>query len=817
MQLLALKSHLKPTDQFIRKAKCFYKNMRQKSREHFLYSGLSAYINHDIDGAILILEIGLKKVRDSEVVLEHYLRICYENGQFGRAMDFVTSGNKHITAAFHRLIELAPSQEERRPAWLTDELMSQYSRDPRALWQLANLLEHAGQHSKAREIYFSLSKQPLELAEDYIYTGLSELRLGNYGACFDALRIAAIKHPREGDFCSAIKLFSEYISPTFDYDRLLQLHTSALSTCDIGKSIPAFKFYLDAIAAIPLEMFILKYRNVEDNCNADEFHLLTDAFLTRVSNSKVSLEKARQLLILSRHLDIDEKFTRKLLQILLSKDWYKNTDANKYILRLIIELTLPIGNFYNIDTKAAAISFSKSACTTAKTAMQLKEPLSEFGKEWSLWYGLFCLCQPQIYRHAISAFENLAFKLWPKLDYIAPHIHSSRLSQTGSNKKIRIGFTVLDAMPMMSGLMQHLNRNIFETIYLRPGVPGTSKVATDWIARADKTVEYSDEDAYSAINTIANQHLDILVSGPSVPQIFFPLMARLAHLQIVLLEPNWPDGIKNHDYYISWKNAEPEHCEDFYKSPVALLNHPPYWIEHPSLEEKSAVAEAAGDKIRRKLLGDTSDDRFYICPNTPPKILPQMDQLFYNILERDPRCFIVLLRCDSPFAAPLKARLKKSLGAFYERIKFLDSLQREDAHALILSADCCLDSYPISGMSSSFDSLMLGVPIVTLPTDIPFGKWTAAIYDYLDVSGLTARNADEYIRIATRLASDKDWRQSKSIEIKKKASRYIESKASFDEFEHFIIEAWRRKQAGLPPANWVAGKWSEFTAAPQVP
>jgi hypothetical protein len=106
-------------------------------------------------------------------------------------------------------------------------------------------------------------------------------------------------------------------------------------------------------------------------------------------------------------------------------------------------------------------------------------------------------------------------------------------------------------------------------------------------------------------------------------------MARLAHLHMVLLEPNWPDGIKNSDYYISWQMAEPENYKDFYKTPVSLLQRPPYWIEKPSLDEMSAISDASGDDIRERLLNLGPNDRVYVCANTPPKIHPQMDKIFY--------------------------------------------------------------------------------------------------------------------------------------------------------------------------------------------
>jgi predicted O-linked N-acetylglucosamine transferase (SPINDLY family) len=493
-----------------------------------------------------------------------------------------------------------------------------------------------------------------------------------------------------------------------------------------------------------------------------------------------------------------------MFSLLHSRQWQEGDKAT-HLLALTRKLTLPISSHRSSDLDALVKEFTINAREVASTTMALTEPLADFSRDWAPWQGLFCLAQPRGYRHAMLAFEKLAFSLWPKLNHTAPHTRDAIAPGGTSQQKIRIGFTVLDAMPMMSGLMERLDKTLFETIFLRPGKAATSKTARDWVARAGKTVEYSDTDAYSAIQTIADEKLDILISGPSVPQIFFPLMARLAHLQIVLLEPNWPDGITNSDYYISWGSAEPQRYREFYKTPVSLLQHPPYWIEN--LPYGKTLAKHAGEEVRQRLLGLGPEDRFYICPNTPPKIHPDMDELLYKILDLDPGAFVVLLRGDHASARPVKARLRERLGSHYRRVIFLNTLRREDAHALILSADCYLDSYPICGMSSSFDGLMLGVPIVTLPADIPFGKWTAAIYEYIGVSGLTARDTNEYIRIAMTLANDKGWRETKSAEILHKAHRYVESTASFDEFQHFLIQAWHRKQAGLPPASWVAGEW----------
>ena len=78
-----------------------------------------------------------------------------------------------------------------------------------------------------------------------------------------------------------------------------------------------------------------------------------------------------------------------------------------------------------------------------------------------------------------------------------------------------------------------------------------------------------------------------------------------------------------------------------------------------------------------------------------------------------------------------------------ERLLFLPALKPDEAHALLDAVDCVLDAHPLGGMSSSFIAAANGVPTVSLPFEMPFGKWMSAIYDHIGVEGLTARSPDE--------------------------------------------------------------------------
>lgn len=808
------KVRIKAVDRILRKMNTIHNKILRrgpKKPQDFLYSALYSHRRNNADHAICTLEVGLKNYPGAESLLENYLRICCEQEQFARAIDFINSGNKqlHKTLAGTHIADpnqdhqLIDDRQKHGLVWLTEKVINENFDDLVPLWRLADLLEHAGRSDAAKKIYHKLSNRVTNNLSDCLYAGISEMRLGNFETGFKKLKQTAEAYPEAENVTS---VFDFFCYSRFDLDRYMQF-TGVSNNEEMGESRSALNFYRNALKLNPPETFILKFVDIRDSCDSDNFQLLKEEFLTQLRENGMPVEKAKLSLFFSRYLDLEPEFTEKLFLVLYSLNWGENDKTAKYLLAIIHKLTPPIVLHHTSELEEVVRQFTIDAHALAQQPIELIEPYSDLVNYWAPWQSLFCLVQPRLYRHAISALETLALRLWPKLDYIAPHINRSLGSQGMSRRKIRIGFTVLDSMPMMSGFTALLDRDIFETVFLRPGKSGESGTASDWIARAGTTVEYSDADPYAAITTIANQELDILITGSNIPQIFFPLLARLAHLHMVLLEPNWPDGIKNIDYYISWQKAEPENYKDFYQTPVSLLQNPPYWIERPTLAPTSAISDETSNKIRQRLLSFGPNERFYVCPNTPPKIHPAMDEILCRLLEADTAASLVLLRGNHSISRTIKARLREKLGRYYERVIFLDTLPRDDAHSLLLSADCCLDSYPLCGMSSSFDGLMLGVPIVTLPTETPFGRWTAAIYEYIGVSDLTARDIDDYISIAMRLAIDKDWRLKKSAEIREKASRYIESRVSFDEFQHFIVEAWRRKQAGLPPENWVAGEW----------
>jgi predicted O-linked N-acetylglucosamine transferase (SPINDLY family) len=68
--------------------------------------------------------------------------------------------------------------------------------------------------------------------------------------------------------------------------------------------------------------------------------------------------------------------------------------------------------------------------------------------------------------------------------------------------------------------------------------------------------------------------------------------------------------------------------------------------------------------------------------------------------------------------------------------------------------DVALDTVPYSGCTTTFDTLWMGVPVVTLPGSRSVSRYTASILSALGLEEWIASTPEEYVRLAVELAQD---------------------------------------------------------------
>ncbi len=391
--------------------------------------------------------------------------------------------------------------------------------------------------------------------------------------------------------------------------------------------------------------------------------------------------------------------------------------------------------------------------------------------------------------------QRACLAVFPDLAWSAPHCATWRARELP--RRLRVGFLVPAWFPLLWGIARNLDRSKFEVLFLECA-DGALPALPQWRESADRTIALADLSLADARAVVAGAELDIIISTPFLALPYQLGYARLAPVQCSLSEPAWSDGVPTHDYYISWSRAEPAVPEREYLSATALLDRPPYWLERDHCRP-----EAVGR-------GDfplPPEARWYVCPQSLPKLHPDFDATLAEILRRDPGGIVVLLHGEWETAKQYRQRIRDGLGDLAGRVHFLPTLPPARCHGLLMLADALLDSWPIGGMWSAYTAALLAVPAVTLPVDIPYGRWMAAIYEWLGVTDVIARDEADYVRLALRLAHEPAWRQEISARLAARRAILVEDEAALRELEGFLLAAVSAAHRGEAPRSWRDGEF----------
>jgi protein O-GlcNAc transferase len=373
----------------------------------------------------------------------------------------------------------------------------------------------------------------------------------------------------------------------------------------------------------------------------------------------------------------------------------------------------------------------------------------------------------------------------PGLAFTAPHCVGNRRRGT----KIRIGFLSRffashSIFSTSIGLIEKLSRERFEVVALRV-LPSRDDAATARIrAAADRTLDL-DPDVHRARAQIAALELDILFYQDigMEPTSYFLAFARLAPVQCVSFGHPNTTGIPNIDYFISNDLFEPPQCHAHYSERLVLLRNLPtlaYYYK-PALPLNPPV---------RAAFGVPEDAHLYVCPQTLFKLHPDFDAILGGILERDPKGLVILIAGQfQEFTDRLRARFARTLASQAQRILFLSFMPFERFMQLLCVADVILDTPHFNGMNSSLQAFAAGTPVVTLPGDFQRGRHTQAMYRKMGILDCIAVDAQQYVDIAVRIATDPTHGEMLRKRIMSCSHVLFEDRAVIDEFERFFGEA----------------------------
>ncbi len=334
------------------------------------------------------------------------------------------------------------------------------------------------------------------------------------------------------------------------------------------------------------------------------------------------------------------------------------------------------------------------------------------------------------------------------------------------NTKIRIGYTSAflrahNGAVWLLGWLRNRNKEKFEIFCYHTGS------RTD-----DKTTEFKElcdhfhhipNNLEKVCEQIHADKLHILVYPELGMDTQSMLMAglRLALVQCVGWGHPISSGLPTMDYWLSSDLMEPDNGQDHYLEKLVRL---PNMANCHSKEQHDQLQASALTKNRNNF-GLSEDNILYFCSQSLFKYLPQYDYLWPEIALRVPNAKFIFLAISSIHVVKLfMSRVEKIFKKYGLDAKnycvMMNRQTPEDYMILNQLVDVFLDNPPWSGNNTGLAAIDAHLPIVCYPTQFMRGRHSYAILKMLGVTETIAKSEQEYIDIAVKLGTNKEWRES---------------------------------------------------------
>jgi len=203
-------------------------------------------------------------------------------------------------------------------------------------------------------------------------------------------------------------------------------------------------------------------------------------------------------------------------------------------------------------------------------------------------------------------------------------------------------------------------------------------------------------------------------------------------------------GLNNNDYILSDPNLIYKNEEQLYSEKIIYL--PQIWNCHVgfTLERK----EAPIPYKKKNYITFGSFNNF--C-----KINDSVINTWSEILKKVKKSKLILKPSGRSHTLRLKKAFKENevenSVIFYENIKSVN-----DHLKLYNEIDIALDTFPYNGVTTSFEAIWMGVPVLTMKGYNFNSRCGESINKNLDLSNLIAKDKDDYVNIALELSEDID-------------------------------------------------------------
>ena len=346
-----------------------------------------------------------------------------------------------------------------------------------------------------------------------------------------------------------------------------------------------------------------------------------------------------------------------------------------------------------------------------------------------------------------------------KLEEILPQYNCNKIN-IQKTRKIKLAFLSADIKnehsiaAFLKTIIKNVNKDKFELIlFSNSNKNKEDETPPDLKIYFDKWINIQNLNDIEAINIIRKNNINIMIDlmGLSSLNRLSLFKNRLAPIQVLWLGYNNTSGLSQMDYLIADPNLIKKNEVKFYSEKILFL--PNIWNCHSGFSILRKENPAPLIKNKHITFGSF---------NNTNKISDEVVSVWSNILKSTNNSRLIIKSSHIYSDKILKEKFEKN--KVLNQIIFLDRKSSFKEHIdEYKKIDLALDTFPYNGVTTSFEAIWMGVPILTLKGFNPNSRAGESINKNLNMNYLIADNKDEYLLKAIELSKNFE----KVIEIRK--------------------------------------------------
>lgn len=371
-----------------------------------------------------------------------------------------------------------------------------------------------------------------------------------------------------------------------------------------------------------------------------------------------------------------------------------------------------------------------------------------------------------------------------------------------NSPKLRIGYLSADfklhvVNYFISGQLSHYDKQHFEVVcYSNLAEAEEDEITAQYHGAVDKFVRVADMDNATLARRIADDGIHILVdlSGYTGGSRLSVMYHKPAPVQCTYIGYPFTTGISEVDYAFSdpWMNG-PENPDTFVEK---ILEIPHAYVSSGELPVTPRTDVPPVCRYGRITFGSLGN-----CY----KLNRQTVSAWSRILERVPGSRVILNNPRYESALTQESVLKEfgANGIPRDRVTIITEGHPDGRHFYWYEdIDIALDAFPQTGGTTTYESLWMGVPVISL---VGSSHYQRLSYSYLkncgtEVDDLIAFDVDEYIDRAVALANNRTRLEElhRILPINIHHALLCDPARQVRYYEEALIEGWNRKFPDRP-------------------